>query len=98
MFVADETGGLRVIDAANRGNPREVAVTETGSFANGIAVSGQHVFLAEADRGMQIVDVAVPGRPLDLGFYGSTTSTGPSSWCVRSTRIARQRSTVPDCW
>ena len=41
---------------------------DTPGYARGVAVSGEHAFVADATGGLRALDVSVPSAPLEIGF------------------------------
>ncbi len=66
--VANESG-LRILDISNPAFPTEVGFDSATGI--GIAVAGQHVFLAGGDSGFRVIDVADVSSPVDVGYYNT---------------------------
>jgi hypothetical protein len=60
--------GLAVIDVSDPGSPILVAQTDIVEDAWGVALEGDHFFVAEDEAGLRIVDVSDPGNPLEIGL------------------------------
>jgi hypothetical protein len=65
-FVADEQGGLRVIQF--------YPVSEVGVYApltevGAISVAGSHAYVADGDAGLRVIDVANPAAPVERGLW-----------------------------
>lgn len=63
VFVADRSGGLRVVDASNARSPRIVGSANTPGYAEAVAVLADLVVVACGAAGIQIVDVGDPESP-----------------------------------
>jgi hypothetical protein len=65
--VADRLGGLRIFDASQPSQPRELGSAGSGRrFALGIEVAGDRAFVASRQDGLRIFDVADPRAPRAL--------------------------------
>jgi hypothetical protein len=67
--VADDSGGLRVVDVSTPANPTEVGFYDTPRSAYGVAVSGSTVYVADWSRGLRVVDVSTPANPTEVGYF-----------------------------
>jgi len=61
--------GLRVIDVSNPEDPSEVGFYDTPGNAQGVAVTGDYAYVADACEGLRVVDVSDPEDPSEVGFY-----------------------------
>ncbi|NQT34410.1 choice-of-anchor D domain-containing protein, partial [bacterium] len=68
-YIADMTGGLRIIDVSDPENPDEVGVYNPGGNTRfmGVFVSGNTAYLCCVNTGFHVVDVSDPERPRLLG-------------------------------
>ena len=57
VYVADEEGGLRVVDVSDPANPHEAGEHETSGGAKGVAVAGGYAYVAVIYLGLEVVDV-----------------------------------------
>jgi len=65
-YVADKWGErLRVIDVKRPEIPREVGALETPGNALGVAVAGEHAFVA-TEGGLLVIDIAQPESPREV--------------------------------
>ncbi|MGE0553555.1 MAG: LVIVD repeat-containing protein [Gemmatimonadales bacterium] len=75
LFVANDAGGLRVLDVADRAAPREVAkylnagVRNKPQAYNSVVVSNGVAYLGLDYCGMEVLDVADPTRIRQLGWW-----------------------------
>jgi len=65
--VADEGSGLQVIDISDPTSPTLVGNYNTPGSARGIAVSGDHAFVADWFWGLQVIDISDPTSPTLVG-------------------------------
>jgi len=67
-IATDEHGGqeagLQVVDISTPTSPVAVGFVALYDQANGLAVSGDYVFVAAGPRGLRVVDVSDPGDPV----------------------------------
>lgn len=73
-YVADGTGGVRVINVANPAAPVRLASFATTSDAVGVAVAGDLLLVAAGSQGLLILDVANPAAPVLKGSYNTPGS------------------------
>ena len=71
LYVADNNGGLRIVNIANPIAPVEVGFSTTPGLANGVAVAGDYAYVADDIGGLRIVNITNPTAPVEVGF--STT-------------------------
>jgi hypothetical protein len=64
-YVADHSGGLRIVDVSDPANPREIGVWPGTAFC--VAVAGQYAYVGEGP-GMHVIDVSNPASPQHRGF------------------------------
>ncbi len=67
--MADYGSGLQVIDISDPANPTLVGTYDTPGYARGVAVSGDHAFVADGDSGLQVIDISDPANPTLVGTY-----------------------------
>ncbi len=66
----DPVNGLRVIDVSDPANMQEVGFYDTPGLAQGVAVQGSYVYVADWNNGLLVIDVSDPTNPQEVGFYG----------------------------
>ncbi len=59
--------GLQVIDISDPANPTLVGTCDTPGDAYGVAVSGDHAFVADRVSGLQVIDISDPASPTLAG-------------------------------
>ncbi len=74
IFLADGSGGMRIIDNADTGNPIEVGRFPTED-ARDIVIRGERAYVADGYRGIKILDINNPGTPVLLGSRKTTDAT-----------------------
>jgi len=57
------------VDVSDPAHPVEVGFYDTPGSAEGVAVLGDYVYVADGDAGLRIVDVSDPVHPAEVGFY-----------------------------
>lgn len=70
-YVADWTGGLRVLSIADPAHPTEVGFYDTPGHAHGVAVVGAIAYVADGDSGLLIISVADPAHPAEVGHFAT---------------------------
>lgn len=68
-LVADERGGLSVVDISRLATPKAISLYELPGNAQGVFVAGDYAFVAAREAGLHVVDVSDPTRPTELGTY-----------------------------
>jgi len=63
-YVADELGGLFVVDLKGQTAPQVVGQTQLASPAQALVVAGDRVAAAIGSAGMQLIDVSNPSQPV----------------------------------
>jgi len=66
-YVANDSGGLRVIDVSTPSNPTEVSACQMG-VAQDVAAVGNYAYVI-AGGDLQVVDVSDLANPTRVGFY-----------------------------
>ncbi len=61
--------GLRIINVSNPAAPTEVSFYDTPGSAWGVAVAGNHAYVADYGGGLRIINVSNPAAPTEVGFY-----------------------------
>lgn len=56
-YVADDDGGLQVIDVSDPANPAGVAAYDTWGNALGVAVEGRYAYVADGANGLLVMDL-----------------------------------------
>ncbi|MFC2084685.1 T9SS type A sorting domain-containing protein [Bacteroidota bacterium] len=71
LFAPDCAFGLYVLNVSDPSNIFEVASCETPGEAMWADLSAdhQHIYIADADKGLRIIDVSNPLAPEEIGFY-----------------------------
>jgi hypothetical protein len=69
--VADNTGGLRVINVANPNAPVEASYFDTPGTAYGINIVGNHAYIADGMQGIRIINISNPLAPALVGSYNT---------------------------
>ena len=63
-YVADQLGGLFVVDLKGQTAPQVVGQTQLASPAQALGVAGERVAAAIGSAGMQLIDVSNPSQPV----------------------------------
>ena len=74
-YVADYTGGLRIINITNPDAPAEIGFYDTESYAGAIAVAGNYAYISDGWDGLRIINISNPSAPTEVGFYDTAGST-----------------------
>ena len=87
LYVADDAGGLRVIDVSNRGAPHEVgkyvnsAITGKQQAYNSVAVSNGTAYVAVDYCGLEILDVSNAAAITQRGWWNPWgCETSANTW------------------
>ena len=71
LYVADNSGALRVIDVSKPKKPRERGHVELPTLVRAISVEGKYAYLATGWRGLTIIDISDPDQPRFVKTLGS---------------------------
>ncbi len=66
-YVADDVGGLQVIDVSDPHNPQIVGTVDTHGIASGVAYANGYIYISDGDSGLEVVDVTDPQNPWVVG-------------------------------
>jgi len=86
-YVADNYGGLKIIDVSNKANPIVIGNTATKLYARGITVIGDYAYVVDSMGGLNIIDVTNKTSPILVGRAALTeyvNDVTASSLLVRS--------------
>ena len=68
IYVADGSGGLRVIDVQDPRTPVEAGFFDTPGEAWGVTVAGKYAYVADRMDGLRVVDISDPSNPNERGY------------------------------
>ena len=71
-YVADDSGGLVVVDVSDPANPTWVGSYDPTNHAYDVAVSGNYAYIADRKEGLVVVDVSNPTNPTYAGNYNTS--------------------------
>jgi len=80
-FVADDYGGLDVINISNLTRPRADSVALRVGFAKDLSIDGNFCYIASEMAGLKVLDVSVPSVPVWVGDI-DTAGGEVVSWSV----------------
>ena len=66
-YIADYTGGLRIINVSDPSQPEAVGNIDTPGDALDVVVRNGYAFIADWTNGLQIVDISDPSNPSNAG-------------------------------
>ena len=81
VYVADEDGGLRIINVGNPRSPHEVGYYVTPDWSRGVAVSGNIAYVAAYSAGLRIIEFL--GGGVEEGGTPDAGCTAPFPTIVR---------------
>jgi len=64
-------GGLQVINVTDPTNPMRVGGYDSNANTVGVAVIGNHTYLAGGEAGLQVIDVSDPANPVHVGGHNT---------------------------
>ncbi|MCK5159050.1 MAG: hypothetical protein KAR08_07830, partial [Candidatus Heimdallarchaeota archaeon] len=70
-YIADESGGMQVIDISNPLEPTYVSDYSTPHEAKDIQISGIYAYIADHNSGLQILNISDPTTPTFVGSYNT---------------------------
>ena len=80
--------GLRVINVANPATPTEAGFYDTPGYAQGVAVMGKSVYVADGGSGVRVIDVTNPASPIEVGFYDTAGGAADVTLVGRYVHVA----------
>ena len=87
LFVANDAGGIRVIDVRNKNNPKEIAkyinaqMLNKAQAYNNIIINGNKAYVAVDYCGLEILDISNPNNIQHLGWWNPwTCNTNANLW------------------
>ncbi len=63
LYVADDSGALRIIDISVPDNPKETGHVELPAVVRAVSVKGRYAYLAAGWEGLVAIDVSNPEQP-----------------------------------
>lgn len=63
LYVADDSGAMRIIDISKSEKPREIGHVDLPDFVRAVSVEGQYAYLATGWSGLTIIDISNPDQP-----------------------------------
>ncbi|PJB00275.1 MAG: hypothetical protein CO127_08780 [Ignavibacteria bacterium CG_4_9_14_3_um_filter_36_18] len=66
-YVADDFGGLRIIDISDRENPVEAGFINTIGYCQSVTIRGNYAYAACGGDGLIIIDISDPNSPVEIG-------------------------------
>ena len=85
-YVAAGTDGVHIVDLTDVSNPRSIGQWDSPGSAEGLAVNGTLLALADGPFGLQLVDVSDPASPapissvFDTNFAFDVSISGPHAF------------------
>jgi len=67
-YVANNKGGLRIIDVANPASPTEVGLCLENKRVFGVKVVNSTAYIASYQYGFYVYDISMPSNPVELGL------------------------------
>ncbi len=68
-YVADNQGGVRVIDISDPESPDEVGSYDSPDASRALVISGGYAFVADGAGGLRVLDVSQPDDPNEIGAF-----------------------------
>jgi len=90
-YIADGSGGLRIVDVSDLTSPSEVGAYDTSEAACDVAVVGSTAYVAAGESGLRIIDISDPTSPSELG-----TCDTPGN--ARSAAVVGSTAYIADGW
>lgn len=75
LYVADDAGGLRIVDVSDPSHPREIgrhinaAMHARQQAYNGVAIDGTYAYVAVDYGGLEVLDVTDPANVRQVGWW-----------------------------
>jgi len=65
----DNSGGLRILDITNPGQPTPLGFLNFVSGARSVAVTGDYALVPAGNSGLRVVDISNPASPNEVDYY-----------------------------
>jgi hypothetical protein len=82
-YVADDFGGLIVVDVANLNVPAARDTLLRAGLTYGMQLQGEYAYVANEGVGLKVLDVSDPRSPAEVGSVDSTRTVGTKTVAVR---------------
>jgi hypothetical protein len=69
VYLADNAGGLRILDVTNPKKPSPVGAYTGISAVRSVAVAGKYAYVTDSAAGLNVIDVSNPASPTLMGAY-----------------------------
>ena len=63
LYVADDSGAMRIFDISKPKKPREKGQVDLPDFIRAVSIEGQYAYLATGWAGLTIIDIGNPDQP-----------------------------------
>jgi hypothetical protein len=73
-FVANDQGGVSVVNVADPSNPIRIVEKDTAGTAINLAVSGDYVYVADGTKGLVVIDISNTLVPTIAATYNTSIS------------------------
>ncbi|KND49831.1 MAG: hypothetical protein AB203_01940 [Parcubacteria bacterium C7867-008] len=68
-YVADDSGGLQIIDISNPASPTLAGTYSSGAFIADVYVSGKYAYITDDTGALKVIDISNPTSPTLVGSY-----------------------------
>ena len=85
VLVANDFGGLKILDTSDPENPTEISSCETPDLAYDIAIDSPYVYIADYNAGLKVIDISDIHNPQGVGSWGS--ANGVNAVCFSNDRV-----------
>ncbi|NPD88148.1 MAG: hypothetical protein HGN29_05475 [Asgard group archaeon] len=73
-FIANDQGGLSVVNVTDTSNPIRIGVRDTPGTSSNLVVAGDYVYLADGENGLVVINIANPLNPTIVATYNADIS------------------------
>jgi hypothetical protein len=70
-YIADGTGGLRIINVSNPVSPTETGFYTSTWSAQELVVRGNYAYIAAGSAGLRVLSISDPAHPTEVGFVAA---------------------------
>ncbi len=74
-YIANDQGGLSVIDISNPSDPSRIGVRDSAGTSSHLAIDGDYIFLADGTNGLVVIDITNPLTPTIVATFSTSIST-----------------------
>lgn len=68
LYIGERLAGISIWDITQSATPKQLGRFDTPGCACGLYAAGSHLFVADGDGGLRILDIRLPSAPGEVGY------------------------------